>query len=119
MKATEIKIGDWVDYNGEATQIYDFARDVVWFLDGSVSALMEDIRPVLLTSEILEKNGWCWDEDDLVYASDFCPHVYLAKSGNMFNVVDGIGEQLGKINAAVHELQHILWALGMDDDLKI
>ena len=42
MKRSEVKIGDIVSYNGTVAPIYDLARDVVWFDEGSVSALIKD-----------------------------------------------------------------------------
>lgn len=91
-------------------------------VDDEIWGTLEDddeLSSIPLTKEMLEKNGWQWDEDDWVFFCEFCPHVYLAPSSNGFNVVDATGEQLGRINTATHELQHLLWALGMDDDLKI
>ena len=130
MIATELKIGDIVNFGGEKAKLIGISFEdensitVQCLEDGSENriwraSLLDEIDGIPLTKEILEKNRWQWDEDDWVFFCEFCPNVYLAPVGNGFSVVDATGEQLGRINAAVHELQHLLWALGIKDDLKI
>ncbi len=121
MKATELKLGDWVDYKGEAAQIHEFLEDVVWLLNGSVPALMEDIEPLPLTPEILEKNGWRKDLDAPLWTLD-CLGLYWYAAGEHYElcIIRGYIQAIVHIEVRdVHELQHLLWALGVDDDLKI
>lgn len=79
------------------------------------------ISTIPLTPEILEKNGFKMREDTVVYAKN---RLGLKPLG------DGKGYQVGlgslrflfvkvRIIKYVHELQHILWALGLDSNLKI
>lgn len=79
------------------------------------------ISPIPLTPEILEKNGFYMQEDTVVYAKN---RLGLKPLG------DGKGYQVGlgslrflfvkvRIIKYVHELQHILWALDLDANLKI
>lgn len=79
------------------------------------------ISPIPLTPEILEKNGFKMREDTVVYAKN---RLGLKPLG------DGKGYQVGlgslrflfvkvRVIKYVHELQHILWALGLDANLKI
>lgn len=83
--------------------------------------LCRNIDPIPLTPEILEKNGFKMREDTVVYAKN---RLGLKPLG------DGKGYQVGlgslrflfvkvRIIKYVHELQHILWALGLDANLKI
>ena len=86
--------------------------------------LCRNIDPIPLTPEILEKNGY----KDILYQK--LPWTYYRKENskvqvgyncesdkNPFSVVKGrVG--LKRVNY-VHELQHILWALGLDANLKI
>ena len=54
MKSTDLMIGDWiVKPSGHIRTIdrTEFSNDDAWF---------EDIKPIPLTPEILEKNGWRW-----------------------------------------------------------
>nr|DAI38123.1 MAG TPA: hypothetical protein [Caudoviricetes sp.] len=79
------------------------------------------ISPIPLTPEILEKNGFKMREDTVVYAKN---RLGLKPLG------DGKGYQVGlgslrflfvkvRIIKYVHELQHIIWALDLDANLKI
>ena len=79
------------------------------------------ISPIPLTPEILEKNGFKMREDTVVYAKN---RLGLKPLG------DGKGYQVGlgslrflfvkvRVIKYVHELQHILWALGLDAELKV
>ena len=81
----------------------------------------KNISSIPLTPEILEKNGFKMREDTVVYAKN---RLGLNPLG------DGKGYQVGlgslrflfvkvRIIKYVHELQHILWALGLDSNLKI
>ena len=78
-----------------------------------------DIEGVPLTPEILEKNGW--------FLSPRIFHTYFNEACRL--VVDfvpqsewicvSIGSEFLHRIKYVHELQHILWALGLDAELKI
>ena len=78
-----------------------------------------NIDPIPLTPEILEKNGW--KRDKLV------PYIYGLEAHNIEVIctpnsewvdVTFKGDTLHRIKY-VHELQHILWALGLDANLTI
>ena len=81
--------------------------------------LCRNIDPIPLTPEILEKNGW--ERDKLV------PYIYgqeahyievICTPNSEWVYVTFKGETIHRIKY-VHELQHILWALGLDANLKI
>ncbi len=114
MKRSELRPGNIVRYEGGIAPIYDLSREVVWFDEGSVAALIEDVSPVPITEEILEKNGWR-DAGKQYYTNGWC---YLFQT-NEKRWGFGHGTHLLHLIEYVHELQHLLWALGMDDDLKI
>ena len=78
-----------------------------------------NIEPIPLTPKILEKNGW--ERDKLV------PYIYGHEAHNIEVIctpnskwvdVTLKGDTLHRIKY-VHELQHILWVLGLDANLKI
>lgn len=87
--------------------------------------LCSNIDPIPLTPEILEKNGWKKKREGW-YIKNIDKYDYLSAE---FGYKDGIRVFLkrvvnglyAKLNTAnnVHELQHILWALGEDANLKI
>lgn len=82
MEITDLQINDWV-YDKSFTpsnfpcRIYSIEgryprRDKdfndkplidVWVGDGFLSSHIENIEPIPLTEEILEKNGWCYDSE--------------------------------------------------------
>lgn len=129
MTRAELKIGDWVSYEGKPFQIYDMTRqgDVVWYDEGASSVLMEEIEPIPLTEEILEKNGWkeeaandWWNKEIPIL------NMYYSNSSDMYVVYFALHYQADKDKIAeihtiryVHQLQHLLWALRLDDDLKL
>ena len=87
--------------------------------------LCRNIDPIPLTPEILEKNGWKKKTEGW-YFMMISKYMYLSVE---FGYEDGIRVFLKrttdglyvKLNVAnnVHELQHILWALGEDANLTI
>ena len=122
MKANELKIGDYVSYKGKPAKIHALDSPCIYVdADGEIWGTLEDdgdISPMPLTEEILEKNGWekgdvQWILFNLVIQynkvdDNFTIYVYQNEEYNYLTEIEYI-----------HELQHILWALGMDDDLKI
>lgn len=89
----------------------------------------EEIEGIPLTPEILEKNGWNKKHDptsscdiyskgkDAFYVS-LEQSIYKKQEGFDFVVADST-YRFGNKLQYVHELQHILWALGEDANLKI
>lgn len=83
------------------------------------------ISPIPLTPEILEKNGWKKRTEGW-YFMMISKYMYLSVEFGYENGIrvflkrttDGLYVKLNVANN-VHELQHILWALGLDANLKI
>ena len=87
--------------------------------------LCRNIDPIPLTPEILEKNGWRKRTEGW-YFMMISKYMYLSVEFGYENGIrvflkrttDGLYVKLNIANN-VHELQHILWALGLDANLKI
>jgi hypothetical protein len=87
--------------------------------------LCRNIDPIPLTPEILEKNGWKKRTEGW-YFMMISKYMYLSVEFGYENGIrvflkrttDGLYVKLNVANN-VHELQHILWALGLDANLKI
>lgn len=89
----------------------------------------DGIEGITVTPEILEKNGWNKKHDptsscdiyskgkDAFYVS-LEQSIYKKQEGFEFVVADST-YRFGNKLQYVHELQHILWALGEDANLKI
>ncbi len=63
MKVKELQIGDYVDYRGQIikiTSLYDKggSNEVGWSNKESVWVNADNVKPIPLTPEILEKNGF-------------------------------------------------------------
>lgn len=74
-----------------------------------------DIEAIPLTKDILAKSGWIYYETQRYweYQGEF-EFTLVHRMSKGFEI-----EQVPYITFQyVHELQHILWALGMDDKLK-
>ncbi|WP_337640138.1 hypothetical protein [Prevotella sp.] len=91
--------------------------------------IRDHIEGILLTPDILEKNGWNKRHDPTsscdIYSKgkgafyvSLEQSIYKKQEGFEFVVADST-YRFGNKLQYVHELQHILWALGEDANLKI
>ena len=137
IKAEDLRIGDLVHVNHshilpeESVCTIDSVYATTSFKTEHVNLILtkqdwrlgtwdcNDIDGIPLTVEILENNGWkLYEPSTKMYIKSnsnlavcFPPH---SDKVQVYYVV----EHLRTIKY-VHEFQHILWALGMDADLKI
>lgn len=98
-------------------------------VDFCIGLVKEEIEGIPLTPEILEKNGWNKRHDptsscdiyskgkDAFYVS-LEQSIYKKQEGFELVVADSTYRFGNKIQY-VHQLQHILWVLGEDANLKI
>ena len=136
MKATNIMIGDWLHLHyrsaleGEVHKDFrvaqirnDYGDLCVWAeVGGNMGALeskygKSHISPIPLTLEILERNGWKWNErllwlDDRVFALDVGCDGVNAFWWHMFD------SPVVPINY-VHELQHVLRVCGIEKEIVV
>lgn len=117
MEAKDLMIGDWVSLLGthhykvkEIKYVYGVYKI---FFQGTYSYALEDeIVPIPLTPEILEKNGWDFDEID----GDFrgCNgKFYIYGRYYPYSIFDGV--QI----SYVHELQHALRLCGIEKEIVL
>ena len=110
----EYIIGDVVMYDNKIMVIKEPGDGIFFDLSCPEEKLVyccvrvEDIKPMPLTSEILEKNGWKWD------GQDFVGVCLLYPEGNYF-VFDAFRTKI----KYVHQLQHLLFGLGLDFDFNL
>jgi hypothetical protein len=76
----------------------------------------DNIVPIPLTTEILEKNGW--EHKDDVYFKEYPHRKLVVMDGNAYIINESCSLFLCKAEF-VHELQHLLYALHIDSNLKI
>lgn len=93
------------------------------YLFGDCFAWVNDIEPIPLTTEILEKNGWeivsCRDGEEIYTRGGTCRFTRLININSFY--LDGArynttGQWLIKY---VHELQHHLWVLGINNNMEV
>lgn len=132
MKATELMIGDWVFVKNKPVQVVGLTTDSVETTDKEGFYFEDYFQPILLTPEILEKNGFEKKEDDegqelyslllgewaITYMSIYgCPYLTIEdvldydRAHSVLNLKDSIYH--------VHELQHALKLCGIDKDIVL
>lgn len=126
--------GDWVRYIGVASprvvQITEVREENLLIDLGECNWYLADrseVDSIRLTGEILEKNGFKEEQHQKEGSSEWYDFYHydlginivyeVAKKESKFAVyLDG--KKLREIKYA-HELQHILWALGLNAELKV
>lgn len=127
MTINELKIGDWVLVDGKSVMLDELPNDTLTFYNSETGFCKDydyyDLKPVPLTKEILEKNGWVYNKRECEYRLEHLSlEPYNSKDGKeCFVVFARLGNDALNIHDIkfVHELQHILWALGVDDNMTI
>ena len=130
MKAEELMIDDWV-YNHESDQyqrVWLLDYDNVILINGDYSYDYDDIEPIPLTPEILEKNGWTYNNED----EKFSPQTWVG-GGLMLQDADDGGYRIVVTSdydnedtnntpfviLYVHELQHALRLCGIEKEIVL
>ena len=134
MKASELQIGDWVriHYKGESTiaKVAEIYKNSIFTEDGEWEGMEveeNDIVPIPLTPEILEKNGfenvgqdvyqieerpfWVWWESDRRRLG-----VDVDESSQ---IEENFGEVLRLPVVYVHELQHAIRLCQIEKEIEL
>lgn len=123
MEKYNLKIGDWVTYTASDGQ--KKADKVSAIREGDMintesqfwPFTSESLEPIPLTEEIVLKNQDKWTSILTVRAvgdnKDLGLTDWMVNVGNPYWKLDI------RLIHFVHELQHIIWAFGMDDRLKL
>lgn len=120
LKARELTIYDWVLYENEPMKIAEITScygDVsVCFVGRNYLIDIEEISPIPLTPEILEKNGWVydgvqlWKNEDVIALEIGCD----GRNSYWWHMFDS---PIAPINY-VHELQHILTIMNIKETIE-
>lgn len=146
IKPEDLRIGDFVRANHDCAfpkgtmcvvndirpdKVYKDKVGVVGLIatydddDGPWGAWCCSIEGIPLTPELLEKNGFKEEQHQKDGASEWYDYyhydlginiVYEVEENNFAAYLDG--KKLREIKY-LHELQHILWALGLNAELKV
>ena len=129
MKANELMIGDYVIRKNVPNEILivvaiDSIRGIVYLdLDGlGITEKIENIEPIPLTTEILEKIGF-WCEHDVGYVTEEYEYEIIYSTWNHELRILKNREQILKLKyfdeIRVHELQHTLRLCGIEKTIKL
>ncbi len=121
MNATELKYGDVVYYTNPVTKEakvvrveFVYSEKLVKIFQGH-EELIRTLSPVPLTAEILKKNGW----ESIYDGYSYDEHIILKTDDDVVYGVYIESEPCGINISSVHELQHLLWVLGLNYLLKV
>ncbi len=119
MKATDLKIGDWVEYFGPV-QIAELNMFLWsgWAEDHHFITNIDykDTKPILINNEILKKNSFIEYETDRYEYKLF--RLYYNRELNLYEIFYlGPSSFLGTIKY-IHELQHFFWVFKVEDSIK-
>lgn len=142
MKAKELQIGDYVNYRGQiikVTSLYDKggSNEVGWSDKESVWVNADNVEPIPLTAEILEKNGWiktkyayCRDCMEIHGADKLPKGVYNALSMARWSIDKNFqyhflelymweGNVMQQNVHYVHQLQHAFHIFGIEIEIEL
>ena len=142
MKATELMIGNWVKIKGDygkplkITTIDDTYNSINYFdgdAEGELTLQLNEIEPIPLTNEILEKRGFIKQNFDgweyihpndstfsyidyrILWRTDYDNHLFIKKykGSNIFATL-----QISRINF-VHQLQQALMFCEIEKEIEL
>lgn len=99
---------EFVSYGNRNKVFVRVAKGIDTFFLGK-----EQITPIPLTPEILEKNGW--EKDDRGY----CKSCIFLNKDDFGGWAVGIGEEFIRTIIFVHELQHLFFGLGISHEMEV
>ena len=122
MEAEDLMIGDWV-YNHRywecpIVEIHKNSAIVIARHYGEEEFLLSELRPIPLTTDILEKNGFVYDSEDKLF-EDIYPRISMLYA--QYRLVENGGINYGEMSEIkyVHQLQHALRLCGIDKEIEL
>ena len=122
MKANELMIGDWVLVHKPTCKGHrvDYINEMEEEIgaDGEIYDVC-DIKPIPLTPEILEKNGFrhgCYVGG---YYSPDCPFRVFTKTAGKCEFTTLFDDEIHFLCVFVHQLQHALRLCGIDKEIVL
>lgn len=133
LRATDLMIGDWVNvtlegetFKGRVTSIDGDTEEIKVSLytaplgweDGDD---FDEIEPIPLTAEILEKNGWKCNNTYQSYSCDYASFELRLERNFYIVEVEGYEEGYGAFTSIeyLHELQHLLKLCGISKNIVL
>ena len=119
MKADELMVGDWVHNDlGETQQVVELREEGVMLYYNDIYPY-DDIQPIPLTPEILEKNGLTLSLYGEHFPEDKRYDLEISVvGGRIFWTINGHEYDIMHLRF-VHELQHCLKLVGIKKEIQI
>ena len=121
----DLMVGDWVKYKDRTVVQIARVGDVSPMdapiychtqMEGYFPCQLDDISPIPLTAEILEKNGFKYNDIPIVLGwEQYGLTLYRGGDGFLINC----GQNVALIINYVHELQHALRLCGEDKEIVL
>lgn len=126
--------GDWVKYRGNNSpryvQIWQVRENFLFLESGYGIVDFSEVEPIPLTPEILQKNGWekdnsksFEDDDEPEYENRYLNRTYGLSldldENEVYKGTSGILMGLLYEVIYVHQLQHLLFGLGLDSNFEL
>lgn len=94
------------------------ASYTVKFMHGNFATTSNEIKPITLTPEILEKNGWVKDKEGYINDSY---HLHLCEKNNRYSVYKVVNDKIVWLTDVrnVSDLQHLLFGLGLNSEMEV
>lgn len=91
---------------------------LIRFMNGNFAkATSQEIKPIPLTTDILEKNGWKKTNEDVTSELEYFD-TKLTRVNLFFSISNTYRYDKCKI-IYVHQLQHILFGLGLNTEMEV
>ena len=118
MRAKELQIGDIVKCRDSIVRIHAITHNGIIYIDCERPYYFSEqyLEPIPLTKEILEKNGFVYNELPFIQGWERFGLV-LYHAGNGYRV--NCGTNVAMIIDSVHELQHALKLCGIDKTIEL
>lgn len=116
--------GDLCIVKGKVESVCEVDRDNDFSIttDQHPFIRLSEVKPIPLTPSILEKNGWKNDGYDLYKLPTKRAYLYITKDTKVndeFLVCVGLDMHNLASVSFVHQLQHLLFGLGLNSEMEV
>lgn len=102
----------------EICEVHEASYTIKFMHGNFAKVTSKEIKPITLTSEILEKNGWKKGGYGFYIKDNFPFLIY--KDVDSFNVkIDEFKEDTFIKLSYCHQLQHLLFGLGLNHEMEV
>ena len=133
MEAKEVMVGDWVKYGNRFAIIKSITPNECCILvscggsDELVWETYDNIEPILIIPDILEKNGWEKRNDACIYYDSEYEYqiIFMLKEYNYTHLYNYIDASIGCITIRempityLHELQNLMRLCGIKKEIEL